>query len=359
MERRSFVQGAGIAGVLAAGVAPAVHAQAAIRWRLASSFPKSLDTIFGGAEYFARKVSDMTGGKFQISTHASGELMPPLGVLDGAQNGTVEIAHTAPYYFVGKDDTFAFGTAVPFGLNARQMNAWMIEGNGLKLLREFYAGYNIINFPGGNTGAQMGGWFRKPVTSLADLKGLRFRTAGIAGKVLERLGVVVQAIPPADIYSALEKGTIDAVEFVGPHDDMKLGFNRVAPHYAYPAFWEGGAQLDLFINQKAFAALPAEYKAIVEVAAFATHTDMLAKYDVKNPAALRQLVAGGTKLFRFPKDAMEAGFKEATALYAEIAAKNANFKKVHDDFVKFRAEQNLWFRFAEAGFDDFMQQQKL
>ncbi len=359
MERRSFVQGAGIAGVLAAGVAPAVHAQAAIRWRLASSFPKSLDTIFGGAEYFARKVSDMTGGKFQISTHASGELMPPLGVLDGAQNGTVEIAHTAPYYFVGKDDTFAFGTAIPFGLNARQMNAWMIEGNGLKLLRDFYAGYNIINFPGGNTGAQMGGWFRKPVTSLADLKGLRFRTAGIAGKVLERLGVVVQAIPPADIYSALEKGTIDAVEFVGPHDDMKLGFNRVAPHYAYPAFWEGGAQLDLFINQKAFAALPAEYKAIVEVAALATHTDMLAKYDVKNPAALRQLVAGGTKLFRFPKDAMEAGFKEATALYAEIAAKNANFKKVHDDFVKFRAEQNLWFRFAEAGFDDFMQQQKL
>ena len=359
MERRSFVQGAGIAGVLAAGVAPAVHAQAAIRWRLASSFPKSLDTIFGGAEYFARKVSDMTGGKFQISTHASGELMPPLGVLDGAQNGTVEIAHTAPYYFVGKDDTFAFGTAIPFGLNARQMNAWMIEGNGLRLLRDFYAGYNIINFPGGNTGAQMGGWFRKPVTSLADLKGLRFRTADIAGKVLERLGVVVQAIPPADIYSALEKGTIDAVEFVGPHDDMKLGFNRVAPHYAYPAFWEGGAQLDLFINQKAFAALPAEYKAIVEVAALATHTDMLAKYDVKNPAALRQLVAGGTKLFRFPKDAMEAGFKEATALYAEIAAKNANFKKVHDDFVKFRAEQNLWFRFAEAGFDDFMQQQKL
>jgi TRAP-type mannitol/chloroaromatic compound transport system substrate-binding protein len=362
MERRSFVRGAGLAGmagVLAAGVAPAVHAQASIRWRLASSFPKSLDTIFGGAEVFAKKVGEMTGGKFQISTHPSGELMPPLGVLDGVQNGTVEIAHTAPYYFVGKDDTFALGTAIPFGLNARQMNAWMFEGNGLKLLHEFYANYGVTSFPGGNTGAQMGGWFRKPVGSLAELKGLRFRTAGIAGKVLERLGVVVQAIPPADIYPALEKGTIDAVEFVGPYDDQKLGFHKVAPNYAYPAFWEGGAQLDFFINQKAFNALPAEYRAIVEVAAGYTHMDMLAKYDLKNPTALRQLVAGGTKLFRFPKDAMEAGFKEANALYGEISAKNPAFKKIYDDMVKVRAEQNLWFRFAEAGFDDFMQQQKL
>jgi len=359
MERRSFVRGAGMAGVLAAGVAPAVHAQQTIRWRLASSFPKSLDTLFGGAELFARKVSEMTGGKLQISTHASGELMPPLGVVDGVQNGTVEIAHTAPYYFVGKDDTFALGTALPFGLNSRQMTAWMYEGNGLKLLREFYAGYGIISFPGGNTGAQMGGWFRKPVGSLADLKGLRFRTAGVAGKVLERLGVVVQAIPPAEIYSALEKGTIDAVEFVGPYDDMKLGFNRVAPHYAYPAFWEGGAQLDFFVNQKAYAALSAEHKAIVEAAAMQAHMDVQAKYDARNPQALRQLVAGGAKLFRFPKDAMEAGFKEAHALYAEISSKNANFKKIYDDFAKFRGEQNLWFRFAEASFDDFMQQQKL
>ena len=359
MERRHFVRGAGLAGVLAAGVAPAVHAQAAVRWRLASSFPKSLDTLYGGAEIFAKKVSDMSGGKFQISTHPSGELMPPIGVVDGVQAGTVEIAHTAPYYFVGKDDAFAFGTAVPFGLNSRQMNAWMFEGNGLKLMHELYSNYGMTSFPGGNTGAQMGGWYRKPVNSLADLKGLRFRTAGIAGKVLERLGVVVQAIPPADIYPALEKGTIDAVEFVGPYDDMKLGFNKVAPNYAYPAFWEGGAQLDFLINQKAFAALPAEYRAIVEAAATYAHVDLQAKYDYKNPAALRQLVASGTKLFRFPKDAMEAGLKEATALYNEIGAKNALFKKIYEDFSKVRAEQNLWFRFAEAGFDDFMQQQKL
>ena len=359
MERRSFVRSAGLAGVLAAGVAPAVHAQAAIRWRLASSFPKSLDTIFGGAEVFAKKISDMSGGKFQISVHAGGELMPPFGVVDGVQNGTVELAHTAPYYFVGKDETFALGTAIPFGLNSRQMTSWMYEGNGLKLMREFYSNYGIISFPGGNTGAQMGGWYRKPINSLADLKGLRFRTVGITGKVLERLGVVVQALPGGEIYQALEKGTIDAAEWVGPYDDLKLGFNTVAPHYAYPAFWEGGPQIDFFINQKAYAALPAEYKAMIESAATQAHVDMQAKYDAKNPGALRQLVAGGTKLFRYPKDAMEAAFKESTALYNEISGKNPAWKKVYEDFVKFRADQNLWFRFAEAGFDDFMQSQKL
>ena len=359
MERRKFVHGAGLAGVLAAGVAPAVHAQAAIRWRCASSFPKSLDTIYGAAEMFAKKMGEMSAGKFQISVHAGGELMPAFGVVDGVQNATVEMAHTAPYYFVGKDETFALGTAVPFGLNSRQMTAWMYEGNGLKLMREFYANYGIISFPGGNTGAQMGGWYRKPINNLADLKGLRFRTAGLAGRVLERLGVVVQAMPGGEIYQALEKGTIDAAEWIGPYDDLKLGFNKVAVNYAYPAFWEGGPQVDFFINQKAYAALPAEYKAMIEAAATEAHVDMQAKYDAKNPGALRQLVAGGTKLFRYPKDAMEAAFKESNALYSEIGAKNANFKKVYEDYAKFRAEQNLWFRFAEAGFDDFMQSQKL
>jgi TRAP-type mannitol/chloroaromatic compound transport system substrate-binding protein len=360
MERRSFVHGAGLAGVLAAGVAPAVvHAQQAIRWRLASSFPKSLDTLFGAADIFAKKLNELSGGKFQISTHAAGELMPAFGVVDGVQNGTVEVAHTAPYYFVGKDETFALGCAIPFGLNSRQMTAWMFEGNGLKLMREFYANYNIISFPGGNTGAQMGGWYRKPINSLADLKGLRFRTVGVTGKVLERLGVVVQAIPGGEIYQALEKGTIDAAEWVGPYDDLKLGFNKVAPNYAYPAFWEGGPQLDFFINTKAYNSLTPEYKAMVEAASMIAHVDVQAKYDARNPGALKTLVAGGTKLFRYPKDAMEAAFKESNALYSEIGAKNANWRKVYEDFTKFRADQNLWFRFAEAGFDDFMQAQKL
>ncbi|WIT11227.1 TRAP transporter substrate-binding protein [Paucibacter sediminis] len=360
MERRSFVRQAGLAGVLAAGAAPAiVQAQANIRWRLASSFPKSLDTIFGAADVFAKKVGEMTGGKFQISVHAGGELMPPFGVVDAVKDGTVEIAHTAPYYFFGKDETFALGCAVPFGLNSRQNTAWMIEGNGLKLMREFYRNYNIINFLGGNTGAQMGGWYRKEVKSLADIKGQKMRIGGFAGRVLERIGGVPQNIPGGEIYQSLEKGTIDAAEWVGPYDDQKLGFNKVAPYYAYPAWWEGGPQLDFFINTKAYEGLSAEYKAIVEAATAMAHTDMQAKYDAKNPDALRQLVAGGTKLFRMPKDVMEAAFKESQALYSELSAKNPNWKKVYEDWSKFRREQNLWFRFAEAGFDDFMQAQKL
>ena len=360
MERRSFVRGAGIAGVLAAGTAPAiVHAQANIRWRLASSFPKALDTIYGGAEVFAKQVSSMTGGKFQISVHAGGELMPPFGVVDGVQAGTVEICHTVPYYFFGKDETFALGAAVPFGLNSRQMSAWMFEGNGLTLMREFYRNFNIVNFPCGNTGAQMAGWYRKPITSMADMKGLKMRIGGFAGKVLERMGGVPQNIPGGEIYQALEKGTIDAAEWVGPYDDQKLGFNKVAPNYAYPAWWEGGPQIDLFVNQKAYDALTPEYKAIVEAASAYAHVDMQAKYDGRNPAALRQLVSNGTKLFRLPKDVMDSAFKESQALYSELSAKNPNWKKVYTDFAKFRAEQNLWFRFAESGFDDFMQQQKL
>jgi TRAP-type mannitol/chloroaromatic compound transport system substrate-binding protein len=360
MERRSFVRGAGLAGVLAAGTAPAiVHAQANIRWRLASSFPKSLDTIFGAADVFARKVKELSGGKFEISVHAGGELMPPFGVVDGVQNGTVEMAHTAPYYFFGKDETFALGCAIPFGLNSRQMTAWMLQGNGLKLMREFYRNYNIINFLGGNTGAQMGGWFRKEVKSLADAKGLKFRMGGFGGKVWERIGGVPQNIPGGEIYSALEKGTIDAAEWVGPYDDQKLGFNKVAGFYNYPGWWEGGPQLDFFVNTKAYDGLSAEYKAIIECASAVAHSDMQADYDAKNPQALKQLVASGTKLVRFPKDVMDASFKESMALYSELSGKNPNWKKVYEDYANFRRDQNLWFRFAEAGFDDFMQQQKL
>ncbi|MGA0611958.1 TRAP transporter substrate-binding protein [Caldimonas sp. KR1-144] len=360
MQRRSFVQQAGLAGVLAAGMAPAVvHAQANLRWRLASSFPKSLDTIYGAAEVFAKKVGEITGGKFQISVHAAGELVPAFGVVDAVQNATVEMAHTAPYYFFGKDPTFALGCAIPFGLNSRQMTAWMYEGNGLKLMREFYAKYNIVSFPGGNTGSQMGGWFRKEIKSVADLKGLKFRIGGFGGKVLEPLGVIPQSIPGGDIYPALEKGTIDAAEWVGPYDDQKLGFNKVAPFYYYPGWWEGGPQLDFFINNKAWDALSSDYKAAVETAASHAHLEMQSKYDAKNPAALKQLVGSGTKLRPFPTDVMNAAFKSAMSIYEDLSSKNPDWKKVYDDYAKFRADQNLWFRYTEAIFDRFMQAQKL
>lgn len=365
-QRRSFLKKAGTGLVAGAGLvagmgitAPFVQAQPTLRWRLASSFPKSLDALIGPAEMFAKMVGAMTGGKFTITVHPAGELVPAFGVVDAVQNATVECSHTAPYYFFGKDDTFALGTAIPFGLNSRQMTAWLFEGNGTTLMREFYKNYNIISFPMGNTGAQMGGWYRKEIRSMADMKGLKMRTAGLAGKVLEKLGVVTQSIPAGEIYTALEKGTIDAVEFVGPYDDQKLGLHKVAPNYYYPGWWEGSAQTDLYVNIKAYEALPAEYKAVIESAATHAHVLMQATYDAKNPLALKQLVAAGAKLHRFPKDVMDAAFKESMALYAELSAKNPRWKKVYDDYIKFRADQNMWFRFAEAGFDDFMQAQKL
>ena len=360
MERRSFVHGAGLAGVLAAGVAPAVvHAQTALRWRLTSAFPKSLDTLYGAADTFAKKVKDMTGGKFEISVHAAGELVPTAGLVDAVQNGTVEMGHTAPYYYFGKNDAFALGCAIPFGLNSRQMTAWQYDGNGLKLMREFYANYGFLHFPMGNTGAQMGGWYRKEIKSLADLKGLKFRVGGFGGKVAERIGVVPQNIPGGEIYQALEKGTIDAAEWVGPYDDLKLGFYKVAQNYAYPGYWEGGPQLDLHVNTKAYEGLSAEYKAIVQAASTFAHVNMQAQYDAWNPGALKDLVSKGAKLFAFPAAVMSAAFKESQALYSELNNSNPAWKKIYTDYAAFRRDQNLWFRFTESTFDNFMQRQKL
>ena len=359
MERRSFVKHAGVAGILAAGTAPAVHAQQAIRWRITSSFPKSLDTLYGAAEVFAKQVTAASGGRLNVTAHPPGELVPAFGVVDAVQKGTVEGGHTAPYYFFGKDETFALDCAVPFGMNSRQMTAWMYHGNGLKLTREFYRQYDIVNFPCGNTGVQMGGWYRKEIKSVEDLKGLKFRVGGFAGRVLERLGVVPQNIPGGEIYPALEKGTIDAAEWVGPYDDLKLGFHKVAKNYYYPGFWEGGPQLSIYLNAKTWEALPADLKAIVEAAASHAHVDMQARYDALNPQALRKLIAEGTRVAALPRDVLQASFKAAHEVYAEVSAKNQNWNKMWADYSRFRGEQYQWFNYAERSYDNFMFSQKL
>ena len=360
MDRRSLIRNAGIAGVLAAGMAPAVHAQATVRWRMASSFPKSLDTLYGGAELFSRAVKTMSGGKFEISVHAGGELMPAFGVVDGVQAGTVEMAQTAPYYFYGKNPAFALGCAVPFGLNARQMAAWMKHGNGRKLMNEFYAKYNIVSYAAGNTGTQMGGWFRKEIKGVADFKGLKMRMGGgLVGEVMQKLGAVPQSIPGGELYQALEKGTIDAAEWVGPYDDQKLGFNKVAPFYYYPGWWEGGPEIDYFINQKALDSLSPENKAIVEAAAELSASDMLAKYDALNPIALKQLVAAKTKVLPFSQQVLDASFKASMEVFAENDSKSPEWKKIYADMRNFQRDQVLWFRFAENRFDNFMATQKL
>jgi TRAP-type mannitol/chloroaromatic compound transport system substrate-binding protein len=357
MERRKFIgtAGAGMAGILAAGAAPA-FAQGApeVKWRLASSFPKSLDTIYGAAEVMSKRVASSTNNKFQIQVFAGGEIVPPFGVVDAVQNGTVQCAHTAPYYFWGKDPAFALDTAVPFSLNARQTNAWQAFGGGNELFEEFYKAYNIHRIPAGNTGAQMGGWFRKEVKTVADLKGIKMRIGGMAGKVMEKLGVVPQLIPGGDIYPALEKGTIDAAEWVGPYDDEKLGFNKIAKHYYYPGWWEGGPQLVVYINTAEWAKLPKDYQSVVEAACAEANVWMLAKYDAVNPPALKRLVAGGTQLHRFSNEIMAASYKAALQVYDELGQKSPAFKKIYDNMVAFRTDQLLWFQVAEKGYDDFM-----
>ena len=268
MKRRQFVQAAGL-GLAAAAIAKPAIAQSApeITWRLTSSFPKSLDTIYGAAETFSKAVAEATDGKFQIQVFAGGEIVPGLQAADAVTNGTVEMCHTAPYYYVGKDPTFAFATSVPFGLNSRQQNAWFYHGGGMDLMNEFFKGFNIHSMPGGNTGTQMGGWFRKEIKTPADFNGLKMRIGGLAGKVIAKLGAVPQQIAGGDIYPALEKGTIDAAEWVGPYDDEKLGFNKVAPFYYYPGWWEGGASLHFFTNTAKWAELPKSYQAILTSAA--------------------------------------------------------------------------------------------
>jgi len=354
-QRRRFLAGGAAAGAAAFLAAPAVaQTTPTITWRMATSWPKSLDTIYGGADLIGKRVTEATGGKFNIKVFAGGEIVGGLQVLDAVQNGTVECGHTAPYYYFGKDPTFAFACAIPFGLNARQQYAWMIHGGGLELTRDFFKDYNMINIPAGNTGCQMGGWFRKEIRTTKDLEGLKMRIGGTAGLVMSKLGVVPQQIAGGDIYPSLEKGTIDAAEWVGPYDDEKLGFYKVAKHYYYPGWWEGAPELDVLVGNKAWAALPKEYQTILEMACGEAYDWMVAKYDALNPPALKRLIAGGVQLHPFSNEIMAAFYKTSTEVYDDIAGKNAKFKKIYEPWKKFREDQVQWTSIAEGTFDNFM-----
>jgi TRAP-type mannitol/chloroaromatic compound transport system substrate-binding protein len=361
MKRRQFLKLAGTAGTAAAVTgltsfpAPAIaQTEPLIRWRLASSAPKILPTVLGAAEFVAKRVAQATDQKFQIQTFAADEIVPQFQVLDAVQNGNVELGQSFSYYFVQKDPTFAFDAALPWGLNTRQQIAWTYQGGGLELLREFFNDYNIYNIPAGNTGAQMGGWFRKEVKSLEDLQGLKFRIGGWAGSVLSRIGVVPQQIPIANIRPALEKGSIDAAEWVGPADDEKLGFNRAATYYYYPGWWEGSTQFSVYVNLNQWQTLPKTYQAILELACAEAYTWSLARYDVENPSALRRLIAGGTVLRTFSDDILDASYNAAFALYAETAAKNVKFRKIYDSWSAYREDSRPWLRAAEFAYDSFV-----
>lgn len=362
MKRREFFKSATAITASAAAattlVAPALaQSQPKVAWRLASSFPKGLDTVFGGAETLSRYVSEATDGNFTIEVFAAGEIVPPFEVVDAVAAGTVDLAHTVGYYFSGKDVAWAALSAIPFSLNARGMAAWYYYGGGLDLTNEFFAGYGLVGFPAGNTAAQMGGWFRKEINTVADLQGLKMRV-GFAGAILSKLGVIPTPIAGGEIYNALEKGTIDAAEFVGPYDDEKLGLQKVAPYYYYPGWWEGGPVVHALMNKAKFEALPASYQSILKTACQAVSADMPAKYDYVNPTALKKLVAGGAQLRPFSPEIMEASFKAANETYATYETESPNFKKIWDSIKAFRKDHYLWNQVAELNYDAFLQAQQ-
>lgn len=355
MKRRDFVKaaGLGVAGIGAGTIAkPAIaQSQPAVTWRLQSSYPKSLDTIYGASAMLSKMVAEATDNQFKIQVFAAGEIVPALGVLDAVQNGTVEAGQSGAYFYIGKDMAFAFGTAIPWGPNSRIHNGWFYHGGGNELLNEVYAKFNVYGLPAGNTGTQAAGFFRKELKSKADLSGLKMRIGGLGGNLLQRLGVVPQQLGAGDIYPALERGVIDAAEFVGPYDDEKLGLARIAPNYYFPGFWEGNAALTFFFNLDKWNALPKPYQSLVQTAAMAAGLDMQAKYDAQNPPALKRLVAAGAQLRLLPMDIMEATYSEAAAMFAEIGAKNPLFKKLYDSQTAFNEAGTSWWQIAEANYD--------
>jgi len=366
MAAKGTVGAVAAAGVAACqpGALPAAQVQQAvadnpslptINWQMATSWPISLDTIFGGAQVVAERVAALTNGKFTIDPRAAGELAPGLEVLNVVEQGAVPMGHTASYYYVGKSPITAFGTAVPFGLTARQQNSWLYEAGGLDLLQQAYKDkFGVIQFPAGNTGVQMGGWFNKEIKSLADMQGLKMRIPGLGAKVMDKLGVTVQVLPGGEIFQALQTGAIDAAEWVGPYDDQKLGFHKVTNFYYYPGWWEPGPSLEIQINLAEWDKLPAEYQAALQSAAAEANMIMLARYDAKNPGALQQLLGESqVQLAPFPDDVMQAAQESSLALLDDFAAQDTDFASILKEWNTFRENIQPWFGLAERSYLDF------
>lgn len=369
MNRRQLLGkallGAGAAAVVACGAgdggrtdggagAPAVQTRRRLRWRLASSFPRGLDTIFGAGEVLAERVAALTEGRFEIRVYPAGELVPGLQVLDAVQQGTVQIGQSASYYYTGKNAALAFDTCVPFGLDTRMQNAWLEEGGGRAAVDRLLADFAALSLPAGGTGAQMGGWFRRPLGSLADLRGLKMRIPGLGGEVMSRLGVTVQVLAGGDIYPALERGAIDATEWVGPYDDEKLGFHKIARHYYYPGWWEPGPSLSFYVGRRAWDSLPAAWRDVLRAAAREATSAMQTRYDARNGEALRRLLAAGVELRPFPRDVMAAARRAAEELFAESARGDAAFRAVYEPWRTFRERAFAWFGTAELAYADFV-----
>jgi len=313
-----------------------------VNWRLTSSFPKTLNTLYGTAEDFAANVSELTQGRFQIKTYQPNEIIPALGVFDAVSSGNIEMGQSAGAYYIGINTAFAFDTGLPFGMSSIEQNAWLYEGGGLELLQSIYSKYNIMYLPSGNTGPQMGGWFRKEINSLNDLSGLRMRIPGIGGKIMSKLNVSTQVLPGGEIYQALEKGVLDATEFIGPYDDEKMNFYEVAKYYYHPGWWEPSSTIALYINIDAWNKLPDSYKIAIELAAKNANISMLSMYNNQNAIALNSLIDKGVKVKRFPDEIIEQAKIESKIIFNEYAQNNEDFRKIYNHWNDYRTTMKDW-----------------
>ena len=327
-----------------------------LNWEMPTSWPLSLDTIYGGATAFTQRVAALTQGRLNITARPAGEVLPPLEILNAVEAGTFPIGHTASYYYIGKSPVTAFGTTLPFGLTSRQQNAWWYEGGGQELMQQVYAEkFGVIQFPAGNTGAQMGGWFNKIINSPADLQALKMRIPGLGGQVMSKLGMDVQVLAGGEIIEALRSGAVDAAEWVGPYDDLKLGFQEVAQYYYYPGWWEPGAALELQINLGEWNNLPEIYREILKSAAYEANLALLSRYDALNFDALRTLVTETNMELRpFNDEVLHACEQAAFELYDEFSAADADFAAIFQEWLKFRDGIQAWHGLNETRYMNYM-----
>ena len=354
MKRRDFIKKAAGGALLAAGAttaAPAIAARKRFNWKLVTTWPPNFPIFQEGVEKFAKDIEEMSDRRLRISVFAGGELVPAMQTFDAVSQGTIQMGHGAAYYWSGKVPAAQFFTAVPFGMNAQGMNAWLYQGGGLNLWRDIYRPFNLVPFPMGNTGVQMGGWFRKKINSIADLKWLKMRIPGLGGKVMARAGVNPVLLPGGEIYTALERGTIDATEWVGPFHDQRLGLYRAAKNYYYPGWHEPGPVLELTVNSKAWSELPKEYQLMIETGAAAANTWMHAEFDAKNLLALRELKQKHkVEVIEFPADVIRELKRLTHETLKEEAAKDNSFREVYQAYKSFHKSNNAWNEISDAAY---------
>ncbi len=352
MRRREFIKTTGAGAALStATLAPAFAATETVKWKMVTTWPKNFPGLGTGAEFLAQLINEMSGGRIQVKVYGAGELVPPFESFDAVSRGTAEMGHGAAYYWKGKSEAAQFFAAVPFGLTAQEMNAWLYHGGGMKLWREVYEAFDLIPMAAGNTGVQMGGWFNKKINTVDDLKGLKMRIPGLGGEVLKRAGGTPVSLPGGEIFTSLQSGAIDATEWVGPYNDLAFGFHKVAKYYYYPGWHEPGTTLECFVNRKAFEALSKDLRSIVLNAARAANQDMLADFTAKNNAALQTLVdEHNVDLRPFPEDVLSTLKKLSDAVVAEIAEQDAMSKKVYQSFSAFREQVVAWHDISERAY---------